>query len=103
MMKRVLSATEARVHFGELLRQVVESREPVIVERDGKPQVVVLPVAEYERLKACESGADWRQTMEKALDLADRIRASRGGRPLPSPEDVIREMREERDEQLGLP
>ena len=102
MMKRVISATEARIHFGELLRQVVDSGEAVIVQRDGKPQVAVLPVEEYERLKESQPGRDWQQTMQKALDLADRIRAGRGGRPLPPPEEVIREMREERDEQLGL-
>ena len=37
MMKRVISATEARIHFGALLRQVVDSGEAVIVQRDGKP------------------------------------------------------------------
>ncbi len=46
-----MSATEARVHFGELMRRVVEGQEPVIVERGGKPKVVVLSVAEYERLR----------------------------------------------------
>lgn len=103
MIKRVVSATEARIHFGELLRHVVDSGEVVIVQRDGKPQVAVLPVEEYERLKESQPGSDWRQTMQKALDLADRIRSGRGGRPLPPPEEVIRKMREERDEQLGLP
>ncbi len=48
-MGRVVSATEARAHFGELMCRVVEEREPVIVERAGKPQVVVLPMATYER------------------------------------------------------
>jgi prevent-host-death family protein len=32
-MGRVVSATEARIHFGELMRQAVESQEPIIVER----------------------------------------------------------------------
>ena len=49
-MEQVISATEARIHFGELMRRVVEEQNPVIVERSGKPHVVVLPVAEYRRL-----------------------------------------------------
>lgn len=102
-MEQVISATEARVRFGELLRRVVQSREAVIVERDGKPQVVVLSLEEYERLKAAQPRSDWRQTMERAIALADSIRASRCGRPLPEPSEVIRQMREERNEQLGLP
>ena len=102
-MEQVISATEARVHFGELLRRVAEGHQAVIVERDGKPQVVVLAVEEYERLKATQPRNDWRQTMEKAIAVADGIRARRAGCLLPDPTDVISEMREERDEQLHLP
>jgi prevent-host-death family protein len=102
-MERVISATEARIHFGDLMRKVTENQEAVIVERDGKPQVVVLALEEYERLKASQPCSDWRQTMERAIALADSISASRGGHPLPEPPEVIRQMREERDEQLGLP
>ena len=47
-----MSATEARRHFGELLRRVIEDRTPVIVERGGKPQVVFVSLSEYERLRA---------------------------------------------------
>ena len=102
-MEHVISATEARVHFGKLLRRVTEGHQAVIVERDGKPQVVVLAVEEYERLKATQPHGDWRQTMEKAIAIADSIKARRAGRPLQDPADVIRETREARNEQLHLP
>jgi len=49
-MKRSVTATEAQIRFGELIRRVAEDRESVIVERGGKPQAVVLSVPEYERL-----------------------------------------------------
>ena len=49
-MERTMTATEARVRFGELLRAVAERGETVIVERHGKPTVAFVPVAEYERL-----------------------------------------------------
>src|SRR3972149_3775796 len=101
-MERTMSATEARIHFGELIRSVTESYEAVIVERQGKPQVVVLPVAEYERLKAIERGESWRATLQRALQVGVQIQARRGGRPLPAPEEVIRAGREARDAELGL-
>jgi prevent-host-death family protein len=41
-MQRTMSATEARIHFGELMQHVVEQKEPVIVEHSGKPYVVVI-------------------------------------------------------------
>lgn len=99
-MQRVMSATEARIHFGELMRRVVEDKETVIVERGGKPWVVVLSVEAYERLRGERSEEDWQATLDRVLRLATRIRARRGGKPLPPPEDVIREMREERGARL---
>jgi prevent-host-death family protein len=41
-MERVVGATEARIRFGELMRRVAEQKTCVIVERGGKPWVVVL-------------------------------------------------------------
>lgn len=49
-MERTMTATEARVHFGELLRAVAKRGETVIVEHHGKPTVAFVSVAEYERL-----------------------------------------------------
>lgn len=100
-MERVVSATEARIRFGELMRWVVESQKPVIVERGGKPHVVVLSVAKYERLKAAHESDSWREALARAIQVGAKIRARRGGQPLtPPPEEIIRQMREERDEQL---
>lgn len=96
-MPTVVSATEARIHFGELLRRVAQSRETVFVERGGRPQVVVLAVPEYERLISSSQAGGWR---ERAQEARDRIRAEIGGRDLLPAEDVIRQGREERDEQF---
>lgn len=102
-MERTISATEARVHFGELLRRVVEEGQPVIVERGGKPQAVVLSLAEYERLRAHDTKERRHDLLARIERLAEEISARRDGLPLtPPPEEVIRQMREERDEQLGL-
>ena len=97
-MGRVITATEARIHFGELMREVVENQQPVIVERGGKPQVVVLSIDEYETLLAGQAQReDWRSLLAQAHE---HIRADLGGRQLPPPEEIIREMRKERDAQI---
>lgn len=49
MSKRV-SATDARIHFGEILRAVQEGGDTVIVERGGRAAAVIVPVAAYERM-----------------------------------------------------
>ena len=51
-MERIVSATEARVRFGEMMRRVVEDAEAIIVERDGKRQVALISINEYELFKA---------------------------------------------------
>ncbi len=97
-MGRVVSATEARIRFGEVMREAVESGEPVIVERDGTPHVVLLSMAEYDRLlKAQRCQEDWRTLIDQARA---QVQADLGGRELPPPEEILRQVREERDAQL---
>ena len=99
-MERVVTATEARIRFGELMRWAVESQQPIIVERGGKPHVVVLSVTQYERLKMARQGEGWREALAQAARVRARIATRRDGQPLPPSEEIIRQMREERDEQL---
>jgi len=100
-MPRVVSATEARIRFGELMRRAVEEGEAVIVARGGKPYVAILPFSEYERLKEREKERGWEETVRKILAVGAAIKAARKGEPLPPPEEVIGGMRKERDERLA--
>ena len=100
-MERVMTATEARVRFGELMRRVTEGGGAVIVEKDGKPQVAILSVAEYSRLKSGANGqTDWEALLDRAHQV---IRAELGQRKLPNAARVLQEMREERDAELPGP
>ena len=95
-MKHVVSATEARIRFGELMRRAVESREPIIVERGGKSHVVVLSVDEYERLLKRQQQDDWRELVRRERA---QVQADLDGRKLPLPEEILQQLREGRDEQ----
>ena len=96
-MRRVVSATEARIHFGELMREVVRTEEPVMVERGGKPHVVLLSIAQYERLKAAQARDTWREGLEQAIEVGARIKSRRGGWPLTGPEEIVHQTRGEPD------
>jgi prevent-host-death family protein len=100
-MDRVIGATEARVHFGALMRQVTEKEQAVVIERDGTPQVVVLSVAAYERLRTAAAQQAWQNVLQRAAEVAARIAARRGNQPLPPADEMLREAREARDEQLN--
>lgn len=45
-----ISATQARVHFGEVIRRAYVNQEQVVVEKDGIPMVVILSFPYYEQL-----------------------------------------------------
>jgi prevent-host-death family protein len=94
-MERTISATQARIHFGEIMKQAQIG--PVIVERDGKAEVVVISKKAYDAFIAANTQPDWRALLEEAHES---IRMALEGRELPDPAGIIRQGREERDEQL---
>jgi prevent-host-death family protein len=94
-MEQTISATQARIHFGQVIRRA--KKGPVIVERDGKPEVVVISKQEYDRLVENAPKSDWRAMLE---ELHAKLRVELAGRTLPDPAEIIRQGREERDEQL---
>lgn len=99
-MPRVVSATQARIRFGELMRWAAETHEPITVERDGRPYVVILSVEAYRRLKDAQTRSTWQDVLSRVREFRARLQARRGGKPLTPPEEVIRELREERDARL---
>ena len=99
-MESVVSATQARINLGKLIRKVLAG-EVVVIEHIGKPAVVVLSVEEYTKLKA-KRQQGWKETLEKILQLNARMQARPGGTLLLTPPaEIIQEIREERDAQLN--
>jgi prevent-host-death family protein len=98
-MERI-TATNARIHLGELMRRVMEGREPVIVERSGRPQVVIISVDAYEKMKAAQRQMGWQEMLAQAIQVGARIKVRRGGKPLTPPENVVIQVRGEWDAQL---
>jgi len=101
-----ISATEARVHFGEIYRRVTENDETIVVERNGKPGAVIISIEAYEALNA--PGADAETTAEselpdwylKMVEAAKEFRAAHKGEPTTDAVQLIQTLREERDAEL---
>ena len=94
-MNQTVSATEARIHFGEVMRRAQSG--PVIVERGGKPDVVIISKQEYDQMVSTAPKPDWWSMVE---ELHTKLRVELAGRSLPDPAEMIRQGREERDDQL---
>lgn len=64
-MLKTISATKSRIHFGDVMKQAKIA--PVIVERDGKAEVVVISKKAYDQLIAAGAHAAYaRQRKEPA-------------------------------------
>ncbi|HEX8596992.1 MAG TPA: type II toxin-antitoxin system Phd/YefM family antitoxin [Chloroflexia bacterium] len=51
---RVVTATEAKNRFGDIIRGAYLREEHLIVKRDGVPVVAIVPMSDYERLLDAE-------------------------------------------------
>ncbi|MGH3647397.1 MAG: type II toxin-antitoxin system prevent-host-death family antitoxin [Micromonosporaceae bacterium] len=95
-MERKMSATEARVHFGEVLESVKRG-DIVYVEKSGRPQAVIVPVEEWERDRQREG--TWDRTL-LMMEASRRELAEKYGSDAFKDFDVDREIDagwEERD------
>mgnify|MGYP000964013507 CR=1 FL=1 len=97
--RRVVSATEARVHFGELMQEALRSEEPIVVEKSGKAQIVLLAYDRYVELVAGVADADsWQSRLALGHQM---VAADAGSKPLPTAVEVIRRARDARSKELG--
>lgn len=95
-MTTTMSATEARIHFGEVLRRV-ENKETITVERGGQPKAVIMSIEEYEKLRSSEpEQEDCRSLL---MESRERFRKALGGQEI-DVDELIHTMREEREEHL---
>jgi len=100
-MERRMSATQARINFGEVLRYVAEERQPVIVERAGTPHAVIIAIEEYEQLKKEQQQQLTLDTALRQTQVARALtRKELAGKQLPDIVDTIHQIREERDAEL---
>lgn len=97
MTERTVSATEARVHFGELLDSVARNLDIVWVQRAGVPQAVVVPVEVWKRHQEKED--PWTAAARRMEAHWEYMRKQREAGLIkdigPSTEEIIRAMREE--------
>ena len=93
MLVKRMSAKEARSNFSDLLGLVYYSKEPVIVEKRGKPFAVVISPDEYDKFV--------RERQER-FAILDEIRAkNQGVAPEQAEADATREITALRQEKAA--
>ena len=56
-MTKAVSAVEARVQFGQLLRRVKNNNERFVIDRRGEPQAIIMNLDDY--IDAIAPEPDW--------------------------------------------
>ncbi len=71
----VMTATEARVHFGELMRRT-KAGETITITRRGKPVALAMSCSLYHELKARKAAGDATSGVDPKIDTDDEDRTS---------------------------
>lgn len=74
-MPRTVSASEAKTKFGAIADWATQANDDVIVESHGRPKVVIIPFAEYERVLELRDAFRRREALAKLERLRRRVQA----------------------------
>ncbi|MBI2346794.1 MAG: type II toxin-antitoxin system Phd/YefM family antitoxin [Deltaproteobacteria bacterium] len=89
---KTIPATKVKNSFGECLAQVTLGRDPLIVERHGRPIAVLVSYPVWQEVTG-EQPVYRSAWVEMALELSEKIR--RRGRPQTPAVELIRQIRDE--------
>ncbi|MFH1176343.1 MAG: type II toxin-antitoxin system Phd/YefM family antitoxin [Acidobacteriota bacterium] len=97
-MDRAVSATEARVHFGEMLDEVERSDGPIVISRAGRPVAVVLSFDSYQWLAERQRSATMTRALEEAVAVRELTATEYGATSGLSIDEALAAERRERDD-----
>ncbi len=91
---RTVSALEVRRRFGAILDEAAAG-EQIVIERAGQPVAALVPLDDFEEISADARRQRRIDAIEEMQRLARRYPVS-----IPDPAGLIRQMREDRTEQI---
>lgn len=74
-MDNIVTATEAKARLGELMRRAIDRGDNIIIESRGKPQVALVPYAEFEELQKLKARARREAALTQLRELAREVQA----------------------------
>jgi len=103
-----VSMTQAKNELADVVNRAAYGGERIILLSRGKPKAAIISFEDLQLLEGLREGKEAHQArmedwLAEARDLRQEILKRREGVPLPDSVETLRELREERDEQiLGL-
>jgi prevent-host-death family protein len=106
-VEKMESATmsQAKEKISELVSRVATRGDRIVLTSRGRPKAALVSIEDLERLQSSDTVSkgdlqSFFRDIDRASKVKDRIRTERGGIILPDSANLIREMRDERDEQI---
>jgi prevent-host-death family protein len=100
-MSSFVSATEARVHFGEVLERVTREQDAIIVRRGARPVAVIVSFEAYQRLAAQAQHTSVYRALDEVCRVRERTAAEMPTTPSRPIETTLDATRQERDDELA--
>ena len=72
---KIMSYTESRAHYAEVLDSVIDDCEEVVITRAGRAPAVIVSLAEYQSLKETDSLLRTPANAKRLLEAVARSRA----------------------------
>jgi prevent-host-death family protein len=91
---KTVSALEVRKRFGAILDEAAAG-EQIVIERAGRPVAALVPLSDFEEVSADARRQRRIDAIEEIQRLARRYPVS-----IPDPAGLVRQMREERTQQI---
>ena len=98
MVTKRVSVGEARANLADLLGAVYYGKEPVVVERKGKPMAVLISPEQYERYQR-DVMERFRQTVDELHQLNADLDPEEGMREVSQVVEEVRQELYEREQQ----
>ena len=95
---RSVSATKVKNRFGDYLSGVIRQKEPLLIEKHGKPAAVLVDAEKWGNLleaSAAKPKHPWTEAYEDFLKRASRSASKKPARKGRTGLDLLRELREE--------
>ena len=103
-----VSMTQAKNELADVVNRAAYGGKRIILLSRGKPKAAIISFEDLQVLEGLQEGKKAHQArmegwLAEARDLRQKILERREGGPLPDSVETLKELREERDEQiLGL-
>ncbi|AKE92795.1 type II toxin-antitoxin system prevent-host-death family antitoxin [Rhodococcus aetherivorans] len=75
---RIMSYSESRVRYAEVLDSVVNDREEIVITRSGHEPVVIVSLADFESLRETAYLTRSPANARRLLDAMERFEAGEG-------------------------